>query len=310
MPIPTKNRIVIAGGSGFLGMKLREMFQAQGKEVRILSRSRQEGEYLPWDGKTLGAWAEALNGAEALINMAGRTVNCRYTAKNKAEILDSRIDSTRVLGEAVAACQRPPRVWLNSSTATIYDDTRGDLPANTEAKGKIGDDFSMGVAKAWEEEFFRHDLPDTVRTALRSAIIMGAEGGAFPVTARLAKKGLCSKQGPGDQWISWMHIDDFCASVDFLLKNPQAGPINLCAPHPIRNAEYNHLLKAQAKPLIVLPQPKWVLELGAVLIQTQTELILKSRKVYPERLLEAGFRFKYERADKMVADLFPAVFVG
>lgn len=291
-----------------MGNRLKAMFKEQGHEVIVLSRSRNTGDYRQWDGKTKGPWADAIEGAFALINMAGRTVNCRYNDANKAEILRSRIDSTRILGEVVAACANPPQFWLNSSTATIYQDTRGDLPANTEAAGKIGDDFSMGVAKAWEKEFFSFDLPHTVQTALRASIIMGSEDGAFPVMAKLAKKGLCSPQGPGDQWISWMHINDFCASIDFLLRNPIEGPVNLCAPHPVQNRDFNGMMRKEARPLLVIPQPVWLLKFGAWMMKTQTELILKSRKVYPGKLMEAGFKFEYPEAGPMMKDLFgPAV---
>jgi hypothetical protein len=300
-------RIVIAGGSGFLGNRLRDMFKEQGYEVIVLSRSRNSGDFRQWDGKTRGEWANSIEGAYALINMAGRTVNCRYNDENKAEILRSRIESTRILGEVVSSCKVPPKYWLNSSTATIYQDTRGTLPANTESEGKIGDDFSMGVAKAWEKEFFSFDLADTVQTALRAAIIMGSDGGAFPVMAGLAKKGLCSPQGPGDQWISWMHINDFCASIDFLLKNPIAGPVNLCAPNPVQNKDFNAMMRKEARPLLVIPQPVWVLKFGAWMMKTQTELILKSRKVYPESLLKAGFKFEFPEPGPMVKDLFEAM---
>ena len=153
-------KIIIAGGSGFLGQHLAEYLMNKGFEIKLLSRSKNTERYLQWDAKTLGDWAQALEGSYALINMAGRTVDCRYNDKNKAEILNSRIDSTHILGEAVKACKNPPKFWFNSSTATIYENTPGDLPANTEAEGILGDDFSMNVAKAWEKEFFSHDTPD------------------------------------------------------------------------------------------------------------------------------------------------------
>ena len=297
-------RIVIAGGSGFLGKHLSAFLKNEGFEIRILSRSKERGDFTPWDAKSQGSWAEVLEGSFALINMAGRTVDCRYTKKNRAEIMDSRIESTQALGEAVQACKEPPKLWLNSSTATIYQDTRGDLPANTEADGTIGDDFSMGVAKAWEKAFFDFETPGTIKTALRASIILGCDGGAFPVMAKLAKFGLCSPQGGGDQWISWMHIDDFCRAVAFLLENPLPGPVNLCSPNPVQNAGFNRLLKDLAQPPLTLPQPAWLLEFGAVFLRTQTELILKSRKVIPARLLDDGFVFQFPDVEDSVKILF------
>ena len=299
---PSK-QVVIAGGSGFLGQNLRRYFEAQGREVRVLTRSPSRESDIQWDARSIGQWASALNEADVLINLTGRSVDCRYNAKNKAEILASRLDSTRVLHEAVVACDVPPRIWLNSSTSTIYNDTRGEEPANQETTDNIGDDFSMGVAKQWEEEFFRHDLPGTIQTALRIAIVMGSEGGAFPVMSKLARYGLCSPQGAGDQWISWIHIEDFCRAVSFLMDSPLPGVVNICSPNPIQNRNFNGLLKQKLKPLIVLPQPGWLLKIGAVFLRTQTELILKSRKVSPSRLVAEGFNFSFADADSMISDL-------
>ncbi len=298
-----KQKIIIAGGSGFLGQHLTRHLEGKGFEIKLLSRSKNQGKYLKWDAKNLDDWAEALEGAYALINMAGRTVDCRYNEKNKAQILNSRIDSTKVLGEAVKACQYPPKFWFNSSTATIYQHTPGDLPANTEVEGILGDDFSMNVAKAWEREFFSHETPHTLKTALRTAIVLGKDGGAFPVIYKLAKYGLCSPQGNGQQWFSWLHVDDFCAILDFLMQHPLAGVVNLCAPDPRTNTQFNQLLRQYAKPLFVLPQPKWILEIGAFLLRTETELILKSRKVYPAHLLDAGFQFQYSTLEQALKAL-------
>jgi uncharacterized protein (TIGR01777 family) len=211
-----------------------------------------------------------------------------------------------VLGAAVAACRQPPRVWLNSSTATIYADTRGSLPANTEAMGNIGEGFSVEVARAWEATFMASAAPSTRRVALRTAIVLGDDGGAFPVMARLARWGLCSPQGSGKQWVSWLHIADFCRAVEFLAQAEGiSGPVNLCAPQPLLNKEYNRLLANHLKPVMCLPQPRWLLEMGAVVLRTETELILKSRKVYPERLLEAGFAFDFPACEAAIADLLP-----
>lgn len=296
-------RVVIAGGSGFLGKSLQYFLSQRGYELKILTRRCSADNHIAWDAKSLGDWQQELDGADSLINLVGKSVDCRYNERNKVEILRSRTDSTRVLHEAVAACNQPPRVWLNSSTSTIYEDTRGDNPANTEASQNIGNDFSMGVAKAWEESFFSTDCPGVTQTALRTAIVMGIGGGAFPILHRIARFGLCSPQAKGDQWISWLHIDDFCEAVYFLMTNPLSGCVNLCSPNPILNRDFNQVLKEKVRPWFTLPQPEWLLRFGSIILRTEPELILKSRKVYPAKLLEEGFEFKYPSVAEALEDL-------
>ena len=305
MPQP---KLVIAGGNGFLGQHLAHYFRMRDFRVVVLARGTGAGaDYARWDGRTLGPWAAELEGAAALVNLAGRTVDCRYTAANKRAIIASRTESTRVLGAAVSACAVPPRVWLNSSTATIYADTPGELPANTEAAGIIGEGFSVEVARAWEEAFAACPAPATRKVALRTAIVLGRDGGAFPVMARLARWGLGSPQGNGRQWMSWLHITDFCRAVQFLLNEPTAaGAFNLCAPQPLPNRDFMALLRQELRPWLQLPQPEWLLEVGAFVLRTETELILKSRKVYPERLLESGFTFEFPTCEMAVRDLLRA----
>ena len=295
-------KLVLVGGNGFLGRHLVAHFQKLGYQVVSISRTGPGD--VRWDARTLGPWAQELEGADLLVNLAGRSVDCRYNEANRREILASRTESTRVLGEAVAACAQPPRTWLNASTATIYADTQGDAPANTEAAGTIGAGFSVEIATSWEAAFEACPAPHTRKVALRTAIVLGADGGAFPVMARLARFGLCTPQGSGQQWISWLHIHDFCRAVEFLAKaDDLSGPVNLCAPHPLRNWEFNTLLDRELRPPLRLPQPKWLLEMGAFVLRTETELILKSRKVYPERLLAAGFHFEYPRCEAAVGEL-------
>lgn len=295
-------KLVLVGGNGFLGRHLATHFRSLGYQVVSISRTGP-GE-VRWDARTLGPWARELEGADLLINLAGRSVDCRYNDTNRREILASRVESTRVLGAAVAACVRPPRVWLNSSTATIYADTQGELPANTEAAGVLGDGFSVEIATAWEAAFNACPAPATRKIALRTAIVLGDDGGAFPVMARLARFGLCSPQGSGQQWVSWVHIRDFCRAVEFLAQaNSLSGPVNICAPHPLRNWEFNALLARELRPPLRLPQSRWLLEVGAFVLRTETELILKSRKVYPARLLAAGFQFGYETCAAAIGEL-------
>jgi len=296
-------KLVLTGSNGFLGHHLAGYFQQLG--YRVVSISRTGAGDVQWDGRTLGPWAAELEGADLLVNLAGRSVDCRYSEANRRAILASRVASTQVLGAAVAACASPPRVWLNSSTVTIYPDTPGEAPANTEATATPGGPFSEEVGRAWEKAFFAAPVPAaTRRVALRTAIVLGANGGAFPVMARLARWGLCTPQGTGQQWISWLHVRDFCRAVEFVARaNDLSGPVNLCAPHPLRNAEFNALLARELRPLLRLPQPRWLLEIGAFALRTETELILKSRKVYPARLLAAGFRFEHKQCEAAVGEL-------
>lgn len=277
-------------------------FQAIGYEVISISRTGPGD--VRWDARTLGPWAQELEGAAVLVNLAGRTVDCRYNAANRRAILASRTESTRVLGLAMAACAHPPKVWLNSSTATIYADTPSPAPANTEATGVVGEGFSVDIATAWEAAFNACPAPGTRKVALRTSIVLGVDGGAFPVMARLARFGLCTPQGSGQQWISWLHIRDFCRAVEFLGKaDDLSGPVNLCAPHPLPNRDFNALLCQHLRPPLKLPQPRWLLEIGAFVLRTETELILKSRKVYPARLLAAGFQFEYPTCAAAVGEL-------
>ncbi|UOQ65430.1 TIGR01777 family oxidoreductase [Hymenobacter volaticus] len=300
-----KPKIVIAGGTGFLGQHLASHFRTLGCRVIIISRSTvRQPDHVQWDARSIGAWTSELEGAAALINMTGRSVDCRYTDANKQEILSSRVDSTRVLGQAVATCVNPPQVWLNASTATIYAHSDGWQRANTETDGKIGTGFSVEVAKAWEAAFWAPETPATRRVVLRASLVLSTNGGAFPIMTKLAKRGLCTPQGNGYQWISWLHIEDFCRAVEFLInETEQAGTFNICAPTPLTNRDFNALLTQQLRPLIRFPQPAWLLEIGAFLLRTETELILKSRKVVPQRLLDLGFRFRYPTCERAVTNL-------
>ncbi|MEO0580807.1 MAG: TIGR01777 family oxidoreductase [Bacteroidota bacterium] len=298
------SKIIIPGGSGFLGQALRKHFEAQGKEVFILTRNPRHSWDQYWDGKTIGKWTSLLEGAECVINLAGKSVDCRYTPKNKVSILSSRVDSTKILGKAVAHCDHSPKIWLNSSTATIYKDRRGDLEPHTEKEGLIGHDFSMHVAQSWEKALFDSPTPHTRKVALRISFVLGKEGGAWPVILDLAKKGLSGKQASGQQWMSWIHICDFINAIDFILSSNLEGPINITAPYPVQNQDFYRSLADQIKPWVHINQPKWMLELGAMMLGTETELVLKSRKVAPQRLLEAGFRFDYPHIQNAFDALF------
>ena len=306
------NRIILAGGSGFLGQILSRHFAKRGWEVVVLSRRPRRstgGERnVVWDGETPGPWIQELDGATALVNLAGVSVNCRYHERNRRLILDSRILSTRVLGEAIRRCAKSLRVWLNSSTATIYRHTFG---APWDEKGEIGgtreakDEFSVEVAKAWEREFAGARTPETRKVALRSAMVLGHGGNSvFPVLRRLVRCGLGGPMAGGDQFVSWIHESDYCRAIEWLIaRDDITGVVNLAAPEPLSNREMMRALRRVCRRRIGLPAPLWMLELGAFFLRTETELVIKSRRVISRRLPEAGFQFSFSSMEHAFRDL-------
>jgi uncharacterized protein (TIGR01777 family) len=245
-----------------------------------------------WNGKNFGDWANELEGADVLINLAGKSVNCRYNDANKAAIYSSRLESTTILGEAIQACENPPRLWINAASATIYRHSLND--PMTESTGEIGTGFSVDVCQKWEKSFFHFQLKNTRQVALRTAIVLGKNGGVMIPFKRLTQIGFGGKMGDGQQQFSWIHIDDVCRSVEFIIENESMnGTINVSSPNPIRNTIFMYALRQRYNQLAVIPSPFWLLELGAKLIKTETELIIKSRYVLPEKLEQAGFKWKY-----------------
>lgn len=296
-------KIVIAGGSGSLGQLLAQHYSKH--DVVIFSRSgrAQTGRGVQWDGKTLGDWVAELEGADVLINMAGRIINCPTTDDNMKEIYWSRVDSTRVLNEAVRKCTRPPIVWLNSSTATIYAHTM-DGPPNDEATGVIGGFemdaplywlYSIEVAKAWEHAFFSVETPQTRKVALRSSFVVETEpGGPFDTFYSASILGLGGRMGSGKQWTSWIHEEDFSGVIDFLIERKDlAGIINVCAPNPVSQEDFMRTLRAKAGVCFAVPTPTWVVKVLMFVNRSDIEIPLKSRRVVPGRLLDAGYVFKH-----------------
>jgi uncharacterized protein len=293
-------KVVIASGSGFLGKILMDFFRSKEHQVIILSRNKSMADSIYWDGEHLGNWVQVLDGADVLINMAGRSVDCRYNEKNKRAIIDSRVNSTRVLSEALSRCDNPPPVWLNAGSATIY---RHSEYTPMDEAGEPGEGFSVEVCQRWEEEFYRKNLPGIRRVALRISMVMGTEGGIWPVLKRLTKLGLGGTMGPGTQYISWIHSLDFCRAVEWLIAQPIEGPVNICAPNPVTNAEFMQCLRKTVGVPFGLPQPNWLLEIGAFLLRTETELVLKSRRVVPSRLVESDFIFGYKDVESAMKSL-------
>ncbi|MAA77780.1 MAG: TIGR01777 family protein [Deltaproteobacteria bacterium] len=306
-------KVIIPGGSGQIGQMLRRYFERKGHTVIILSRSGEKtGPKLHWDGQTLGPWAKEVDGADVVINLAGRTVNCRYTEENLKQMMDSRVDSTRVVGQAIAQASKPPRVWLQMSTATIYAHTFG--PAHTEANGVLGGNEqdvpaywkrSIDVATSWEEALNSATTPHTRKVALRAAMVMSVDNdGVFDVLAGLTKWGLGGSIAGGNQYMSWIHAADFLAAIQFLIdREDLSGPFNLSSPSPLPQGEFQAQLRSAMGVWLGFPATSWMAEIGAIFMRTDTELVLKSRRVVPGRLLDSGFTFQFPDWSSAAEDL-------
>jgi len=307
-------KLVLAGGSGQLGTLLARAFSADGHDVVVLSRSpaRAPWRTVAWDARSVGAWAAELEGADVVINLAGRSVNCRYTDRNRRQIMDSRVHATRAIGQAVQHATRPPRLWLQMSTATIYSH-RYDAP-NHEHTGIIGGSepdapetwqFSIDVARSWEDAFDGASTPRTRKVGMRAAMVMSPDpGGVFAVLLRLVRFGLGGRAGDGRQYVSWIHDEDFVAAVRWLIAHEEiTGPVNVASPEPLPNAEFMRALRQAWGISFGLPAMPWMLELGAAALRTETELVLKSRRVVPARLLGSGFVFSHPHWPEASRDL-------
>jgi len=308
-------KIVIPGGSGQVGTVLACAFHERGDEVVVLSRTEttaQPWRVVRWDGESAGDWASEFEGADAIINLAGQSVNCRYTPENRKIITESRVKSTRIVGQAIAETNSAPRVWLQASTATLYAH-RYDAP-NDEETGIIGGSepnapdtwrFSIDVVKKWERELKAAATPLTRKVLMRSAIVMSPRaGGPFDILLRLVRFGLGGRFGDGKEFVSWIHHQDLVRSVVWLIQNEQLeGPVNLAAPNPLPNSQFMQgLRKAWGMPF-GLPAAEWMLELGACALGSETELMLKSRRVIPGRLTKSGFAFQFPTWEEAACDL-------
>jgi uncharacterized protein (TIGR01777 family) len=312
-------RIVLPGGSGQVGRMLARFFQEGGHQVTVLTRGPYTAPWqtVHWDGKEIGPWVETLEGADVCINLAGRSVNCRYNEENRRAIYDSRIGTTRLLNRAIAGLAEPPRVWMNASTATIYrhaldrtmDEATGELGGHELISGRRRApetwDFSVGVAKDWEKAFFETPTPRTRKVALRSAIVFSpVPGSAFGLFLNLVRVGLGGAQGNGRQFVSWIHESDFARAVEFLIEHEELeGAVNIAAPNPLPNREFMEALRDAWEMPNGVPAPWPLLEIGTFLMRTESELVLKSRCVVPRRLLDAGFLFEFRNWPEAADDL-------
>ena len=304
----TNKKIILAGGSGFIGQALCNYF---GKDNRIVIIGRQipgttnnsfgknnllpevlvNTRYVQWDGKSRGEWTNEIDGADMVINLAGKSVNCRYSKKNKKEIFDSRTNATKVIAEAIKQAIKPPVLWLNAVSATIYPNATNE--PRDESFTDFKDDFSVQVCKLWEKTFYEQRTPFTRKVALRMAITLG-KGGVMTPYFNLLKFGLGGRQGSGKQMYSWVHVQDVCRMIEYFFEDTQLeGTFNCSSPNPVNNETFMATLRNITKTKFGLPAYKWMLKIGSIIIGTEPELVLKSRWVIPAKITKAGFNFKY-----------------
>ena len=301
----SERRVVLAGGSGFLGRALAEEFSRAGYEVVVLTRKAAKNSarvrQVVWDGRSVGEWAHELEGAVAFVNLAGRSVDCRYTKKNRREIVESRVHSVEAVGRACAACDEPPKVLVQAGSLAIYGDA-GRRVCDESAPAGTG--FGADVCLRWEHAFNSLDLPSTRKVLLRIGFVLGRDGGALPKLSRLAKFYLGGTTGEGHQYISWLHVRDFCRLVLWCVEHNEAeGVFNATGPCPVMNAEFMCELRCALKRPWSPRVPAWLVRIGSLLLRTEAELALTGRRCLPERLVERNFKFIYTNLESALADL-------
>jgi uncharacterized protein (TIGR01777 family) len=301
-----KPRVVLAGGSGFLGQALAKVLIGKGYEVVVLTRGADRERigirYLHWDAETLGDWSQSIEGAKALVNLTGRSVNCRHTPEHRREIMESRVNSVRVLREAVSRCAQPPEVWIQASSLAIYGDP-GDRWCDDDAPHADG--FSEEVCKRWEGEFENIETPGLRKVVMRIGIVLDADSGALPVLARLTRFFLGGRVGHGRQYVSWIHIADLTRMFVAAIERPEiSGVFNVTGPNPVTNAVFmRELRRALYRPWSP-PVPAWATRIGAFFLRTEPSLALTGRRCRPKRFLENGFRFEFPELRGALADLY------
>ena len=288
-------KIVIAGGTGLIGTYLLHRFSQRGDNVLVVSRNKG---HVSWNHQEL---KNALEGADLLINLSGKSINCRHTVKNKEAILKSRIETTDKLGKAVLACVNPPHLWINASASAIYSANIKE-PAG-ESSTEFSNDFLSNVIRKWEDKFFSFHLPLTRQVAMRTSVVLSNNGGAFVPLFWLTKLGLGGRQGSGKQEFSWIHIEDYYRMILFLNENQINGIFNCTSPNPVTNTELMHAFRKCLGVKIGLPAPEFAVKIGAAIIGTESSLLLNSSFLYPENLMKAGFEFKYPVIKNAIEDL-------
>lgn len=298
-----KPKMIIAGGTGFFGHHLVEFFKNRYNITvftRTATHSKNGVNYQYWDATTKGDWIGILEGAEVLINLTGKSINCRFTEENKKQLLSSRVNSTKVLAEVIALLNNPPKIWINASAGAMY---KTGSVSNTEQDKAFNDDFLAKMSLAWEEAFFEQNLPETTRVAMRISLILGSDGGVFPVWKKITSMLLGGKAGKGDQMISWIHIDDAIKAVEFMMEHKMEGVVNFSTHHPIANKNLMKELRKQINVPFGLPAPEFGIKVGSYFLQTEPSLLLNSVNFIPERLIKEGFKFKFPSINKAFEDL-------
>lgn len=300
------HRIVIAGGSGFLGRAIASELVDAGYEVVVLTRGaeRMTGRvrFVHWDGKTLGPWAGLLDGATAVINLAGRSVNCRYNAADRREIVESRVDSVRAIGGAIERCAVPPKVWIQGASAAIYGDAGERL---CDEQTSPGSGFSPETCVTWETTFHQTPAPRTRRVLLRIGFVLGTDGGALATLAALARCFLGGRVGSGRQWVSWIHVKDLAHVILWAVRRDVEGLFVVATPNPVRNEQLMRGLRRAVRRPWSPPVPAWAVRFGSWVLRTEPELALWGRRCVPRRLMDMGFQFQYPNLDSAIDDLFP-----
>ena len=299
-------KIVIAGGTGFLGNELVNHFKSDGYEVFVLTRGKSKVigkvNYVHWDAFLDGEWENCLLNTDVVINLTGKSVNCRYTESNKQEIISSRVNATKALQKALNKLEKKPSLWINASAASIYGQHPDVLM--TEESITRGNDFSAVVAQKWEEIFFQEYSKETRKVALRISLILGKSGGVFPVFKKLTRLFLGGKMGDGNQKFGWVHIEDVIRMIDFIIQNDElSGPVNCVSPKTPTNQEFMKGMRKSLNVAFGIPQPKFLLDIGGFFIGTESELILSSIYAYPKQLIDSGFKFKFENHQDALNDL-------
>jgi uncharacterized protein (TIGR01777 family) len=302
---PLGGHVILAGGSGFLGQSLATNLRSKGSDVVILGRAPSSSSWTrhaQWDGRTIGEWAGLLEGAHAIVNLTGRSINCRHTPQNRQEIIESRVNSVRVLGEAIAQCSEPPKVFVQASSLAIYGDP-GDRWCDEDAPHAKG--FSEKVCRHWEGEFEKVHASGLRKVTMRIGIALDKNQGALPVLGRLTRFFLGGRVASGKQYVSWIHVADLTRMfVEAIERSDIGGVFNATGPNPVTNAEFMRELRRVLHRPWSPSVPAWATRIGAFLMRTEPSLALTGRRCRPKRFLDKGFHFEFPELSGALDDLY------